>query len=396
MGAGRLDPDRLVEEATAGTALDDFGAPTWREGYDVLLPSIVEEARLNDVGVEMVAGEVVRYLANRLAITAWRRDHPEVAEGQVVQPIVIVGQPRTGTTILFDLLAQDPTLRAPLTWEVDLPVPPPDPATYDHDPRIDEVQATLDMADLLIPGFTAFHEIGARLGQECVRITGCEFRSMIFPIQYHVPTYNLWLLHEADLAPAYRWHRQFLQHLQSGHPGGGAPVQWLLKSPAHLWHLDALLAEYPDAVIVQTHRDPLKVISSISALGAHLRQMASDETSVAEAAEQYADDILVGLERGIDARDRGVVPVGQVVDVQFTDFVRDPMAAVRALYAALGRDLTPEAEAGMAGFLADHPGDGGGGGTRYRWADTGLDADELRARSKAYQDRFEVVTEPLT
>jgi hypothetical protein len=395
MGDARFDADRLVAEATQLTGEDDLGEPTWREGLEVLLPSLVEEARLNDIGVEMAAGEVVRYLTNRLAINAWRRDHAAVADGQVVQPIVIVGQPRTGTTILFDLLAQDPNLRAPLTWEVDLPVPAPATASYDDDPRIGEVQAQLDMADLLIPGFTAFHEIGARLGQECVRMTGCDFRSMIFPIQYRVPSYNRWLLHEADLASAYRWHRRFLQHLQSGHPGGGAPVQWLLKSPAHLWHLDALLAEYPDAVIVQTHRDPLKVVSSISALAAHLRQMASDETTVAEAAEQYADDILVGLERGIDARDRGVVPAQQVVDVQFTDFVRDPMAAVRLLYAALGRDLTPEAETRMAGFLAEHPGDGGGGGTRYRWADTGLDAGELRERAKPYQERFSVQTEPL-
>jgi hypothetical protein len=395
MGDARFDADRLVAEATQLTGEDDLGEPTWREGLEVLLPSLVEEARLNDIGVEMAAGEVVRYLTNRLAINAWRRDHAAVADGQVVQPIVIVGQPRTGTTILFDLLAQDPNLRAPLTWEVDLPVPAPATASYDDDPRIGEVQAQLDMADLLIPGFTAFHEIGARLGQECVRMTGCDFRSMIFPIQYRVPSYNRWLLHEADLASAYRWHRRFLQHLQSGHPGGGAPVQWLLKSPAHLWHLDALLAEYPDAVIVQTHRDPLKVVSSISALAAHLRQMASDETTVAEAAEQYADDILVGLERGIDARDRGVVPAQQVVDVQFTDFVRDPMAAVRLLYAALGRDLTPEAETRMAGFLAEHPGDGGGGGTRYRWADTGLDAGELRERAKPYQERFAVQEEPV-
>ncbi|MDQ2648373.1 MAG: sulfotransferase [Actinomycetota bacterium] len=395
MGTERLATDRLVEEAIAVAGHDDFGESTWREGLDVLLPSVVEEGRLNDIGVEMVAGEVVRYLSNRLAITAWRQEHPAVAEAQVVQPIVIVGQPRTGTTILFDLLAQDPALRAPLTWEVDLPLPPPSTATYDTDERIGEVQATLDMADVLIPGFTAFHEIGARLGQECVRITGCDFRSMIFPIQYRVPSYNRWLMHEADLAPAYRWHRRFLQHLQSGHPGGQAPVQWLLKSPAHLWHLDALVGEYPDAVIVQTHRDPLKVIASISALAANLRRMASDDTSVADAAEQYADDILLGLERGLDARDRGVIAADQVVDVQFTDFVRDPMAAVRRLYSTLGRELPSSTENDMRRFLAAHPGDGGGGGTRYRWSDTGLDEAELRARAKPYVDRFDVAEEVL-
>jgi hypothetical protein len=390
--AERLDRDRLVEEALARTGEDDFGDPTWQDGLDRLLDSLREEARLNEIGVEMAAGEVVAYLSNRLGINAWRRDHPEVAKGTIERPIVIVGQPRTGTTILYDLLAQDPGLRAPLSWEVDLPVPPPGTDTYDTDPRIAECQATLDMADMLIPGFTSFHPMGARLGQECVRITGGDFRSMIFPTQYRVPSYNRWLLHEADLAPAYRYHRRFLQHLQSGHPA----ERWLLKSPAHLWHLDALAAEYPDAVLVQTHRDPLKVIASVSALVAHLRQMASDDTSIAEAADEYADDILVGLDRGIDARDRGTFPADQVVDVQFTDFVADPVASIAQIYAALGRELTPRAEARMRTFLADHPGDGGGGGTRYRWSDTKLDADELRARAKRYQDRHDVASEPLT
>ena len=139
--ADRLDRDRLVDEAIAATGENDLGEPTWQEGLDLLLDGFANEARLNELGVEIAAGDVVAYLTNRLAITAWRRDHPEVADGTVERPIVIVGQPRTGTTILYDLLAQDPGLRAPLTWEVDQPVPPPETATYDTDPRIDEAQA---------------------------------------------------------------------------------------------------------------------------------------------------------------------------------------------------------------------------------------------------------------
>ena len=305
---------------------------------------------------------------------------------------MIVGQPRTGTTILYDLLAQDPANRAPLSWEVDLPCPPPVTATYDTDPRIEEVEAASEMADLVIPGFRAFHPIGARLAQECVRMTGSEFRSMIFTVQYEVPTYNRWLLDEADLAPAYRWHRRFLEHLQSGHMG----ERWLLKSPAHLWHLGALLAEYPDAVIIQTHRDPLKVIASVSALAAHLRQMASDSPSLLAAAEQYGHDIFDGLDRGLAARRSGLLPAAQVVDVQFTDFMADPFATIASLYDRIGLTLTAEAEARMRAFLAGNPGDGGGGGSRYRWADTGLDADTLRERARDYQEHFGVPSEPVT
>lgn len=387
----RFDRDTLVEQAMATTGLDDLGEPTWTEGLDRLLAGFREDAQLNELGLEIASGEVAAYLANRLGIVAWRRTHPEVETGAIDQPIVIVGQPRTGTTILHDLLARDPALRAPLTWEIDRPVPPPEPGDDDTDPRVAEVQATLEMADSVIPGFTTFHPMGALLAQECVRMTAGDFRSMIFPVQYRVPEYNRWLLHEADLAPAYRWHRRYLQHLQSRRP----TPQWLLKSPAHLWHLDALAAEYPDAIVVQTHRDPLKVIASISALATHLRRMAADDPDIREVAASYTDDIFVGLDRGMDARARGVLPDARIVDVQFQSFVTDPMATVRRIYEALGRDLDESTEERMRRFLAANPGDGGGGGTRYRFADTGLDAGALRERSADYQAFYDVPSEPV-
>ena len=385
----RLDRERLVAEAIERAGTEDFGEPTWQEGLDRLIDSWCEEARLSDIGVEIAAQDVVTGLTNRLGITAWATEHPEVVAAPVRAPIVIMGQPRTGTTILFDLLAVDPDLRAPLTWEVDRPCPPPRPADYDDDPRIAEIQANLDLTDLLVPGFLAFHPMGARLAQECVRMTASDFRSMLYPTQFHVPSYDSWLLNETDLAPAYRWHRRYLQHLQTYVDG-----QWLLKSPAHLWHLDALATCYPDAVLVQTHRDPLKVIASVSALANHLRRMTTEQTSVPEAAEQYAVDIVQGLDRAMDARERGVFPDKQVIDVRFADFMADPFATIRALYARLDRELTPVAEERMRAFLAGNPGDGGA--SRYRWSDTGLDESELRPLVAAYQERYDVPSEPLT
>ena len=230
--------------------------------------------------------------------------------------------------------------------------------------------------------------MGALVGQECVRITASEFVSMIFSVQYRLPSYYRWLLYEADHVGAYRFHRIFLQHLQSGVSG-----QWLLKSPAHLWHLDALLAEYPDALIVQTHRDPLNVISSIAALTHHLRRMGSDESNIAECAAQSYEEIVVGLEREMALRDSGAVPAGRVIDVLFTDFMNDPWTTIKDIYDKLGRELRADTAQRMRDFLAAHPGDGGGG--RYTWSDTGLDAAEVRDRVSAYQDRYGVPTERL-
>jgi hypothetical protein len=383
--------DHLVEAAITATGLDDFGAPTWQEGLDRLLDSLAATAQLNEIGVGVAGDGVVNDLSSRLRIEDWRKTHPAVADEQVVRPIIIVGQPRTGTTILHDLMAQDPANRAPLSWELERPVPAPRTETYDTDPRIAEAQAGFDLVESIIPGFTAFHELGAQLAQEDVRIFNSDFRSMQFSLQFEVPAYNHWLLHETDMAPTYRWHRRFLQHLQSEHMA----ERWLLKSPAHLWCLPAMLAEYPDAIVVQNHRDPLKVIASISALGASLREMTTDSFDVRTLAAQYGDDIMVGLDRSLDARRQGLFAPEQVVDVRYQDLRVDPIATVARIYDEVGLVLTAEAETRMRAFLAEHPGDPGGSLKRYSFADTGLDEAALRERARAYQDYFDVETEEI-
>lgn len=384
-----LETDDLVARAIEAAGSDDLGEPTWREGLDRLVDALAGEARLSELGAQIVEGELQGYLASRLQIVDWAARHREVADAEIRPPIVIVGQARTGTTILFDLLAQDPRMRAPLSWEVERPMPPPSSATYETDPRIDQVDAALAMVDLVVPGFRSFHPLGARLGQECVRITALDFRSVIFGTQYRVPSFARWVLHDADMAPAYRWHRRFLRHLHSGHPG----EPWLLKSPGHIWSLDALLGEYPDAVLVQTHRDPLKAIASVSALVALLRRIACDDPSITEAAEEWAEYLLVGFDRSVQARTDGTVRPDRVIDVQFADFMADPMATVRTVYDRLGLELTAEAASRISAFHEAHPGDSVG--QRYSFADTGLDAGELRERARSYQQHFDVPSEPV-
>ncbi|MDT5346865.1 MAG: hypothetical protein QOH91_152 [Mycobacterium sp.] len=144
---------------------------------------------------------------------------------------------------------------------------------------------------------------------------------------------------------------------------------------------------------MQTHRDPLNVISSIAALTHHLRRMGSDESSIAECAAQSYEEIVVGLDREMALRDGGAVPAGRVIDVLYTDFISDPWATISGVYQKLGRELRGDAEQKMRDFLAASPGDGGRG--RYTWSDTGLDAGEVRDRVGAYQDRYGVPTEQL-
>jgi hypothetical protein len=383
--------DRLVAAAIATAGSDDFGADTWQEGLDLYLESLAESAQLNEIGVGVAEDGIVNDLATRLRIEAWRRDHPEVAEQEIRRPVIIVGQPRTGTTILLDLMAQDPDNRAPLSWEVERPVPPPRTETYATDPRIAECQDQFDLVDSFIPGFASFHELGAQLAQEDVRIFTGDFKSMQHSLQFEVPAYNRWLLREADMGEAYAWHRRFLQHLQSQHHG----ERWLLKSPAHLWCLPDLLAEYPDAIVIQNHRDPLKVIASLSALGASLREMTTDHFEVTRLAAQYGEDILLGLDRALEARRDGIFAPGQVIDIRYQDIRHDLIGAVARIYDQIGLELTAETEGRMRAFLDAHPGDQGGSLKRYSFAETGLDEGEYRERVRAYQEFFEVESEPL-
>ena len=387
----RIDTQKVVDDARATTGLDDFGEDTWQEGLERLADSLASEAALNDLGLQVAQGEMTMYLANRLGIVEYRKRHPEVAAVDVRPPIVIVGQGRTGTTILHDLLAQDPATRVPLTWEVDRPCPPPEAATYNTDPRIAEVDATLAGVDLVLPEFRTMHPMGARLPQECVRITASDFRSMIFPTQYRVPTYARWLIDEADMTSAYHWHRRFLQHLQSHVPA----ERWVLKSPGHIWCLGALLSEYPNALLVQTHRDPLRIVASVSSLIATLRTLASDRRPISEVAVEFSDYLIEGLNRSVDARQDGAVDAKRVVDVHFAAFMRDPFATIRSIYGALGLELTDATEARMRAFLAEH-GQDEHGGHRYSFADTELDIGALRERTRRYQDYFAVPDETLT
>ena len=271
-----LDKEALLSAAREKTGLEDFGDPGFESGLDRLLAALASEARLTPLGTVIAREEIITPLINRLRVVDHHKRYPQISAAPITAPIFIIGMGRSGTTVLHELLALDPQFRVPQTWEVDHPFPPPQSATYESDPRIAQVQKTLDRSDLVLPSFKQIHRIGATLPQECVRFTTGEFLSLIFWTNYNVPSYSSWLKEEADLRPAYRYHRAYLQLLQWQHPRS----PWVLKSPAHLWSLDALLGEYPDARFIQTHRDPLKMVASLSSLVTHLRRICRVITSM--------------------------------------------------------------------------------------------------------------------
>jgi hypothetical protein len=317
------------------------------------------------------------------------RRHPEIAAGAIRAPMFIVGLPRTGTTILHELLAQDPANRVPMTWEVMHPWPPPERESYETDPRIARVEQHFAGVDRLLPGFKAMHPMGAQLPQECVALTAHDFASMVFSTTHRIPGYQAWL-ERADMGWVYASHRRQLQYLQWRCPA----ERWVLKSPGHLWALDALVAEYPDAQIIQTHRDPLKVLASLTSLVTLLRSMASDRVDPFAIGIEWSARLAAGLERTMAVRERGLPREAQVFDLHFADLMRDEIGTVRRLYAHFGLALGAEAESRMRRFLADDPRDKHGA-HHYTLAAAGLDPGLERRRYSAYQAHFAIASEPV-
>lgn len=385
-----LREESLLAAAHGQTGLDDFGDDSFREPLRRFLASLEKEADLTPIGRIIARGELVQALVNRLEIIDWHKRHPEIGAERVTAPLVIIGMPRTGTTILHELLMQDPANRVPQTWEVDFPCPPPESATYATDERIARVAAVLDRSESLIPDFKRMHRMGAQLPQECVRIMAPDFASMAYMITYRVPSYGDWLVNGYDWAPAYAAHRRFLQLLQWRCPG----ERWVLKTPAHLWALPALLAEYPDARLIQTHRDPLRILGSVTSLGTTLRTMASRTPHVADVAHEWSKWNAMALDAAVDARESGLIDPANIVDIHFREFMADPFAAIRQIYGHFRIAYTDEADQRMRAYLAANPSDKHGA-HEYQFADTGLDEKSERAKVERYQRYFDVPSERL-
>lgn len=378
----KLDPAELLATATRRAGLDDFGEGSFREPFERAVRSIDGEARLNLIGRIAARQDMLRLLSNRLRMIDDGKRHPEILAGAVRRPIFVTGLPRTGTTLLHGLLAQDPASRAPLTWEMMYPSPPPRPRGGRPDRRAELSARQMRWFHRLAPEFRKIHPTGADLPEECLVIQSHAFLSFQFQTMYDVPSYEAWL-EQQDLHDGYRWHRRFLQHLQWKWP----TERWVLKAPAHLFGLEALLAAYPDAGIVLTHRAPLEVIGSLASLTAALRGTFSDDVDPVAVGAEMTERWSRALFGALALRDAGRVPAAQVADVLYPDLLRDPIGVVRAIYERFAIELTPQAEARMRDFLARNP-KNKSGQHRYTLEEFGLDAERETARFADYARRF--------
>lgn len=379
----KLDPEAIIEKAVKKAGSSDFGGDDFREGLRRFLESAENESELTLLGRLMVQGYATDNLANRLKVVDWRRQHPEVAKEEIVAPLFIIGLPRTGTTILHSVLEQDPANRSPLAWEIQHPVPPATPETFENDPRIATMQKTLEQLFELVPGFDAMHPMSATSPEECVAVFTQCFMSVQLEVQFNIPSYQAWL-DEADMHATYEYHRRFLQHVQSGGVRGG---RWVLKSPAHLHRIDTLFDVFPDARIVHTHRDPIKVCASVASLTAMLRGAGTDHLDLHEIGRQQVEWWARIIQQSLAQRKRFADRGEQFFDVKLRETVADPLDVVRRMYAQFGYELSDEVDARMRDFMQNNPRDKHGSHS-YRPEDFGIDPVRDREPFEEYIEHF--------
>lgn len=377
--------DELIATARHRTGLAEFGGTPFIGPLQNFLRACFEEADLSFFGRIATRWDIVRFLSNLLRLHEEERKAPEIVDRPVVSPIFISGLPRSGTTFLHSLLAEDPGNLVPRVWQLIHPYPS---NRLRPDLRRLRVARQLQLFGLLAPDFRRMHPIDAGSPQECSEITAHVFASLRFDSTYRIPSYRRWLDQTGHLE-AYRFHKRFLQHLQHQAGGGG---RWVLKCPDHVFALAAIRSVYPDARLVFVHRDPLAVLLSVARLTETLRRPFTRSIDKAEIGRQDSDRWLAATELMITAaqEQRFVEPI---LHVHYLDLVKDPVATVTAVYQHFGEALAPDAAARIGRLVEAKP-NGGYRAHGSRLEEYGLDAALERERYARYMAHFGIRPEP--
>ena len=371
----------LLQRAQAATSLADFGDDSFREGMEILVAAIDAEARLTDVGRAAYDAQLVDLLANRLKVEHWYRLHPEIDEQEIVAPLIGLGLPRTGSSALSCMLAEDPAVRSIRGWEAQEPCPPPETATQYSDPRIAKAEAMMERRARMFPRMQMMLPSTATTPTECQTFMAYDFKSQLFQAFVHVPSYVEWLNYKADLVPTYRYVQRVLKILQWRCP----PRRWRLKNPSHSLFIDALAQVFPDARFWMTHRDVANVIPSVADLYFELTKAFAEQVDKVWLGKMTADFCELGMRRMMAFRDAG--NDHRFFDIYFAPFQKDPYPILTRLYAWLGEELTSTTLERMEAWRRNSPRDKHGSHT-YDVAEFGIDAGQLRRRFAFYSDRY--------
>ena len=379
-------PDELITRACERAGLDDFGGDSWRAGLSMLVDTVESTPGVNPGGRDFVYGQFVGALWNRLRVVDYLGQHPEVRTERVERPLVILGLPRTGTSLASYLLDQDPRRRSLLTWEAEDSVPPSTPETLRTDARCLKKKAELEILaeGLKAANIPLVHWDEADGPTECVFVQNQEFKAYLWEAFMPNSAYADWLL-ETDMTSAYAYQRSVLQVLQSRAPG-----IWSLKMPSHAVHIEALLATFPDVRIVWAHRDPFKATASFLRLNYLSRAVLGCAVNTADVVSNVLRQLRAHVTRPMATRER--IGDDRFFDLHYSALTRDPIGVMRALYDWAGDDLTEPTERAMLDWLDRNPQDRFGV-QPYSLDGTGVTRADLEPVFAEYLSAFDIELE---
>ena len=377
-----LTPGSLIAAATSQTGLSDFGTDEWREPFALVCRALDEEAHLNFLGRVLTRADMIATLAARLRVEEAYRLYPEIEQEVIEAPILIVGQGRTGTSALLNLLAADPANAITRTWQVMHPEPADDPA-----PMIASANAHVAVWNEVAPALQAIHEFSGEIPTESIHVQSLTFQAPAWQVIYgQTPSHYAYMASRSRV-PAIAYEKRVLKLLQWRRP----KRRWVLKSPDALNYLPDVLEVFPDVGLVWTHRDPVVALASAISVVGTLAWARSDRPLAPGVAAAVTDLDACGtmLSRPIDWIETGRLPRERIVHIQYRDFVADPLETVGQIYRHFGIRTEPGSLDAMATYLAAHP--------RSNRPSHGYDAhgalDARRAVFRAYQDYFSIPSE---
>ena len=379
-----LDADKLAEKACRKTGLSDFGDETFREPLRIICEITRNGSPMSIWGRFYCAQDISQRLINLLQIQADIKANPEILKSEVRRPIFILGLYRTGTTLLHRLLSQDTTNRTLQSWEMMMPSPPPNKTTYEIDHRIKKCRRLFSIVDYSAPAFRAIHEVDETTPHECIQLMANYLVGNTHDFLIG-GEYSKWL-YEKDLTSAYELHKRLLQYLWWKCPAD----RFVLKAPFHLHGLKWLLKTYPDARIVQTHRNPLEVVPSWASLMTVMRGSFYDNTDPVVIGPEVANRASEYINQGMEARsaqEQNENNTAIFLDIHYKKIVKDPIGTVEKIYNGFGLSLSDEAAARMRRYLDENP-QHKYGAHRYTIEQFGLNENTERERFSTYCEHF--------
>ena len=377
----KINANEIIDQAKSETGLSDLGEPLFLEGLNRLIDSINNEANLNEIGIQAQPIRIQGLLSNRLRFEEDLKKFPEILDQEIIAPIVIVGLPRTGSTMTHRLLASDPNHTAMLWWEGRYPALLPGEKRGDIEARMELGKAEVDAVVAASPEALDIHPWDYKGADEEILLLEHNFLSTVPESFMALPSYSEWI-EEQDHTLAYEDLKKFIQYLQWQNPGR-EKKRWVLKSPHHLGFIDKMISVFPDAKIIQTHRDPIKTVPSFCSMCANLFEPLTTNFDKVFIGKHWSNKLTRALNHCMNISEQHP---DNFLDLEFLNMIKDPIDEMKKIYEFIGEPFGEKTEVAMEAWREENKHEMGA--HKYSLEEYDLTESQINNNFAKYQQKY--------